>query len=247
MSQFERAYNQLVIDLLKHYDRQTPHYVRGLREHQVFVFGTDTKGAQRLGAAGLARRSFGAEKGVTEGLTGDAYALPTRGFTFKETTEAVARFETFVRENPDRIFLVTAIGCGHAGNLVSKVAPLFAGCLALDNVWLPEEFLKFYKKQAELFFKEQESVTTDDEVFLYYDEEVHDVIRYLLLNNIKFNRDGGFSLYGKDDIVIAEAELGIESMKVVISPYDGKNREVFVKHGYTVMDSKSFLEKYSAQ
>ena len=51
----------------------------------------------------------------------------------------------------------------------------------------------------------------------------------------------------EDDIVIAEAELGIESLKVIISPYDDKNREVFVKHGYTVMDSKSFLEKYSAQ
>lgn len=247
MGKFERAYNQIVIDLLKHYDRQTPHHVRVLRDHQVFVFGTDTKGAQRLGAAGLAFRSFGAEKGVTEGLTGDAYALPTRGFSFKDTAEAVARFETFVRENSDRIFLVTAIGCGHAGNHASKVAPLFAGCLALDNVWLPEEFLKFYKQQAEVFFKEQEAVTTDDEVFLYYDEEVHDVIRFLLANNIEFNRDGGFGLYDEDDIVIAEAELGIESLKVIISPYDDKNREVFVKHGYTVMDSKSFLEKYSAQ
>ena len=92
-----------------------------------------------------------------------------------------------------------------------------------------------------------EAVTTDDEVFLYYDEEVHDVIRFLLANNIEFNRDGGFGLYDEDDIVIAEAELGIESLKVIISPYDDKNREVFVKHGYTVMDSKSFLEKYSAQ
>ena len=73
------------------------------------------------------------------------------------------------------------------------------------------------------------------------------MIRYLLLNNIKFNRDGGFSLYGKDDIVIAEAELGIESLKVIISPYDERNSEVFVNHGYTVMDSKSFLEKYLAQ
>ncbi len=37
-------------------------------------------------------------------------------------------------------FLVTPIGCGIAGFSPEEIAPLFAGVVALPNVWLPHDF-----------------------------------------------------------------------------------------------------------
>lgn len=44
----------------------------------IFVFGSNLKGIHGAGAARTAKNSFGAKDGVGEGLTGDAYALPTK-------------------------------------------------------------------------------------------------------------------------------------------------------------------------
>ena len=50
---------------------------------------------------------------------------------------------------PERIselfFYVTRIGCGIAGFREKEIAPLFAGAIALENVCLPEEFMKVLK------------------------------------------------------------------------------------------------------
>ena len=44
----------------------------------VFVFGSNPEGKHGLGAAKTAREQFGAQYGVGEGMTGNAYALPTK-------------------------------------------------------------------------------------------------------------------------------------------------------------------------
>ena len=43
------AYYKLLYDVLRSYNRSTPSKVIRLRHGQVFVFGTDAKGSQRLG------------------------------------------------------------------------------------------------------------------------------------------------------------------------------------------------------
>ena len=70
--------------ILSTYDRRTPNHIFALRPNQIFVFGTDTKGSQKFGAAGIAAKKFGAQIGVVDGPTGNCYALPTRGFTISD-------------------------------------------------------------------------------------------------------------------------------------------------------------------
>lgn len=40
---------------------------------------------------------------------------------------------------------------------------------------------------------------------------------------------------------IAEAELGIEKMKIVFYPYSKKDEDIFKKKGYKVLDTKTFI------
>jgi hypothetical protein len=91
--------------------------------------------------------------GAVDGLTGRCYALPTKGFSIEELSNAVIRFEKFVRENCKYQFLVTAIGCGHAGFDVMKVANMFRGLLGLSNVMLPEAYFEsLSSRMQELIF-----------------------------------------------------------------------------------------------
>ena len=57
-----------------------------------------------------------------------------------EFSAAVHRFIEFARNTPDSHYFVTRVGCGSAGWNVSDVAPLFADCVNLENVSLPEDF-----------------------------------------------------------------------------------------------------------
>ena len=49
----------------------------------IFVFGSNPEGRHGAGAAKIAREQFGAKYGVGEGLTGNAYALPTKDLRSK--------------------------------------------------------------------------------------------------------------------------------------------------------------------
>ena len=245
----EEAYYKLLNDILRGYDRCTPTKIVSLRANQIFVFGTDRDGSQKNGAAGMAAKSFGAKVGVTDGPTGKCYALPTFGFSEKDLAKAAERFEAYVRSNMGYTYLVTAVGCGHAGFNVTHVANMFKGLISLNNVMLPEAFLGVYRKECNAFFaknrvKTQSDIGTKDEIeeiLQYYDDSVHDVVRYLLSNNIQFNHEGGFSLEDENGTVIAEAELGIEKDMVVISPYNKESESAFVGAGYKVMTPSEYL------
>lgn len=130
--------------ILKTYDRFTPNHVFSLRPQQIFVFGTDSKGSQRYGAAGTACKYFGAKVGVVEGMTGSCYALPTKGFQFIAFENAVKRFKEYVDSHGQNIFLITPVGCGHAGFNVSDVADLFKVFVTYENVMLPKMFIDEY-------------------------------------------------------------------------------------------------------
>lgn len=239
------AYYKLLYDVLRSYNRCTPSKILRLRHEQVFVFGTDSKGSQRFGAAGLAAKNFGAQIGVTNGRTGDSYALPTMGYSLTELGAAILQFEQYARENRGTTFLVTPIGCGHAGFKEEEVAPYFRGCIALANVMLPEQFIRFFRMECidKLGLKNPTTSADDseDEVYMLYDESVHPVLDYLKAHSIPFSQDGGFTLLDDQEHVLAEAELGIESEKVVFLPFSSESEKAFKEAGYAICDVNDYL------
>ena len=59
------------------YDREyTPDRISGLKENEIFVFGSNLAGAHGGGAARLAYNRFGAVWGEGMGLHGQTYAIP---------------------------------------------------------------------------------------------------------------------------------------------------------------------------
>ena len=124
----------------------TPERIHDLSENEIFVFGSNCSGRHGAGAAYFAWNKFGAEMGIGEGLTGQCYALPTMDEYFKTLTldgikEKVECFIKVCKERPEKIFLLTKIGCGIAGYSPSEVASLFQDFLPLpSNLILPREF-----------------------------------------------------------------------------------------------------------
>ena len=114
--------------------------VKKLFDGQVFVFGSNLQGHHAGGAARDAVERFGAVWGQSEGLQGNSYAIPTMFKTVAEIRPYVDRFIDFARRNPDKDFIVTALGCGIAGHPLSAMAGLFRDTLHLDNVVLPKAF-----------------------------------------------------------------------------------------------------------
>lgn len=86
----------------------------------IFVFGSNLAGRHGKGAALHARTFFGAQIGVGEGRTGNAYAIPTKDAALQtlplsEVSQAIKRFADYARANPDETFHLTPVGTGLAG------------------------------------------------------------------------------------------------------------------------------------
>lgn len=96
----------------------------------VFCFGSNLAGIHGKGAALDAAKWYGAQRGVGRGMTGQAYALPTKfaAHVPLPIDAILAEIETFIRfasTRPEELFMVTRIACGLAGhsnqeNLVAK-------------------------------------------------------------------------------------------------------------------------------
>lgn len=54
--------------------------------------------------------------------------------------DRMERKRQFADQHSELRFLVTRVGCGVAGYSVREVAPLFKGCISLENVALPSDF-----------------------------------------------------------------------------------------------------------
>ena len=124
-------------------DRITPERITRLQPNEIFVFGSNKNGIHAGGAAHQAVEHFGAIMGQGEGLQGQSYAIPTVGLELGEIESAVMRFIEFARQNPDKKFFVTNIGCGNAGFLPKQIAPFFAPAYDVENISLSSEFWKF--------------------------------------------------------------------------------------------------------
>ena len=128
----------------------TPKEVKTLKDNEIFVFGSNLNGSHGGGAALLAK-SFGAEEGIGEGLTGQCYAFPTLDKKMKKVSKKslVASKEKLYKcatENPDKLFLVTKVGCGIAGFKETEVKDIFKGDKP-TNIVLPAGWsvIKGYK------------------------------------------------------------------------------------------------------
>lgn len=128
----------------------TPEKITKLDEMQVFVFGSNLAGRHGAGAAKLAKDKFGAKYGISEGLMGQSYALPTKD-AFLKTLELdriewhIGKLLDCAEENPLLEFLVTEVGCGLAGLHPRVVAPLFFKWMQEipENVSLPMRFWRY--------------------------------------------------------------------------------------------------------
>lgn len=117
--------------------------IRRILQHEgiIFVFGSNQLGRHGAGAAYEAAVHFRAEEGIGEGLTGQAYAIPTKDCNWQvrslaEIHHSVKTFLDYADARPEYTFFVTRIGCGYAGYTDADIAPMFAN--APLNCILPD-------------------------------------------------------------------------------------------------------------
>lgn len=121
--------------------RITPEFVSSLKENEIFVFGCRRSGRHWEGAAAYALKHFGAVYGQSKGRQGRAYAIATAGVDLTEIRKSVGEFLEYAKMHSELNFLVTPIGCGLGGWDAEDIAPLFQEAIAIENIWLPKEFL----------------------------------------------------------------------------------------------------------
>ena len=79
------------------------------------------------------------------GLQGQSYAIPTMQGGVETIEPYVTEFIAFAKAHQELFFYVTRIGCGIAGFRDKEIAPLFADAIDVDNICLPETFVKVLK------------------------------------------------------------------------------------------------------
>ena len=143
--------------------KPSPKYITDLKFNEVFVFGSNLEGRHGKGAAKQALK-WGAVYGQGIGYYGRTYAIPTRKWvrgsqptigtpyfngtysivtlSLSEIVTYVHNFISFASVHKKLIFLVTEIGCNNAGYTSKDMAPLFWKAQKLENILLPESFLK---------------------------------------------------------------------------------------------------------
>ena len=118
----------------------------GARSEPVFVFGSNLAGRHGKGAALYAARTCGAERGVGEGHTGNAYALPTKDAQLrvrpaKDVEASIVRFCDYARANPHLRFRVTPVGTGLAGFPKREIWSMFKRARMPENCDLTSSWL----------------------------------------------------------------------------------------------------------
>jgi hypothetical protein len=129
----------------------TPHLISSLNENEILVFESNTIGKHDRGTAKLAVE-FGAKWGQGIGLVGNTYAIPIKGsdlkrnLTLQQIEGYIDKFIEFAKKRQDLFFIVTSIGSDFKSYSSKEIAPLFIETLELENVSLPSQWYKFFKK-----------------------------------------------------------------------------------------------------
>ena len=130
----------------------TPECISSLKDDEVFVFGSNRLGKHIGGAARIAKDKFGAQEGVSQGLTGQSYAIPTLDENFNKVRESellssFVEFLKFVAQDSSHKYYLTKVGCGIAGWELSRVTYVFQQALRIahgsqipSNLCIPVEF-----------------------------------------------------------------------------------------------------------
>lgn len=140
----------------------TQENITELKPNEIFVFGSNTKGLHLGGAARVAYDKFGAEWGLSEGLSGRTYAIPTMSPEGNKVSKKTLQlsfynFLRIVQSRKNKKFLLTKIGCGIAGWKVKDVAEILSSEIMEfnlyyggfgkhnfpDNLSVPEEFVQY--------------------------------------------------------------------------------------------------------
>ena len=122
----------------------TPEDITSIEDWEIFVFGSNLAGKHDGGAARIAQEKFSALSGVGEGRTGQAYAFPTLSqngakVTKEELKESINKLIKYANGEPNRMFLVTKVGCGIAGFKEEEMRGLFRERKDMPaNIVLPE-------------------------------------------------------------------------------------------------------------
>lgn len=127
----------------------TPEEITQMGPDDIFVFGSNESGFHGAGAAYTAL-SFGAKIGKGFGHKGNSFAIPTKDWLIKQLPLNVIkfyvdRFIAYTETFPDYNYYVTKIGCGLAGYKVENIAPLFKSLVGKHNIYLPQDFIDYYK------------------------------------------------------------------------------------------------------
>jgi hypothetical protein len=130
----------------------TPEQIKELNDNEVFVFGSNKNGEHYGGAARVAYDYFGAQWGVSEGLTGKSYAIPTLDENMNKVSidslkKSIYKFIVHVTVHSNKVFYLTKIGCGIAGWSIDEVRDIFWDAMQIYKPsskvtkWLPENLI----------------------------------------------------------------------------------------------------------
>ena len=111
--------------------------IEKLNPNQVFVFGSNAHGHHAGGAARQALEKFGARWGQAKGLQGQSYGIVTLDENMRKVSLHYIRLQLvqlaeFATANPEKEFLLTAIGCGIAGFKVEEMRE------EVQKIWFPD-------------------------------------------------------------------------------------------------------------
>jgi hypothetical protein len=135
------------------------------------------------------------------------------------------------------------VGCGHAGFDVTEVSALFKDFITYKNVMLPKLFIDEYAKTPECPSQDIEQVSVQiEDTEVESNTPIHRLTDYLKAKRISFNESGIFSIKDEEGNVIAEAEIGIESEKIVFCPFNIQSANAFRNRGYTISDPQDYLD-----
>lgn len=132
-------------------------------EGTIFVFGSNPEGRHGAGSAKVARERFGAVYGVGEGLTGDAYALPTKDLRIPGTRsipkekiiESIGKLYEVARSMPDKQFKVAyrtkADEASLNGYTGLEMARMFMEHAIPNNVWFSKDWEFLFNPPSPVF------------------------------------------------------------------------------------------------